>query len=299
MGTWKKIVYEEKKKGDNEKEDRNVKCDDIAHNNKKKRIEEESRRIREEKPSNRKARIKAILNNGINVNGINVNGRSSSSTHNIVSSCKKSLNESYSRWSKQDTASIVSSSNDNDDDDVKRKKTKNKNQQQQKEQMMKKKKKKKISDSTCSSKNKRKSKKKKKKKKKEKFAASRTEKPIISNENVIDISSKKNAIDISSKTSDTTATSSSSRTDSFLGNNIDDNEPHRPIEFAVNDRVMKKVKNKTTNATILEGPYVVINYLAAVIEGNDDKVIIRKTSQSSFTMVYETLPVTKIVRYEE
>merc|ERR1712227_1133498 len=155
-----------------------------------------------------------------------------------------------------------------------------------KQEKQKMKKKNKISDSTCA-KNKTTS----KNKKKEKFASSRTEKPI-SNENVTDISS-------SNKTDET---SSSSRTDYVLGNDIDDNlqqNRFNKIEFAVNDRVMKKVKNKTTNGTTLEGPYVVINYLAAVIKGNDDKVIIRKTSPSSFTTVYETLPVTKIVRYKE
>merc|ERR1712087_391628 len=106
---------------------------------------------------------------------------------------------------------------------------------------------------------------------------SRTEKPIR-NKNVTDINS-------SNKTDDTY---SSSKTDSFLDNDINDNGPQRrlKIEFALNDRVMKKVENETTNGTILEGPYVVINYLAAVIKGSDDKVIIRKTSPSSFTTVY-------------
>ena len=69
-------------------------------------------------------------------------------------------------------------------------------------------------------------------------------------------------------------------------------------QFEVGDRVMKKVKNEITGQIITHGPYVVINYLAS-IDGDhtEDKVIIQKTK--SFTPVYETVFVTKVVPYKE
>ena len=69
-------------------------------------------------------------------------------------------------------------------------------------------------------------------------------------------------------------------------------------QFEVGDRVMKKVKNKITDQIITHGPYIIINYLAS-IDGDhtEDKVIIQKTQ--SFTPVYETISVTKVVPYKE
>ncbi|OEU08905.1 hypothetical protein FRACYDRAFT_249249 [Fragilariopsis cylindrus CCMP1102] len=69
-------------------------------------------------------------------------------------------------------------------------------------------------------------------------------------------------------------------------------------QFEVGDRVMKKVKDKITAQIITHGPYVIINYLAS-IDGDhtEDKVIIQKTK--SFTPVYETVFVTKVVPYKE
>ena len=69
-------------------------------------------------------------------------------------------------------------------------------------------------------------------------------------------------------------------------------------QFEVGDRVMKKVKNKITDQIITHGPYIIINYLAS-IDGDhtEDKVIIQ--NNKSFTPVYETISVTKVVPYKE
>ena len=70
------------------------------------------------------------------------------------------------------------------------------------------------------------------------------------------------------------------------------------IEFEVGDRVMKKVKNEITKQIITHGPYIIINYLAS-IDGDhtEDKVIIQ--NNKSFTPVYETISVTKVIPYKE
>jgi hypothetical protein len=67
--------------------------------------------------------------------------------------------------------------------------------------------------------------------------------------------------------------------------------------FEVGDRVMKKVKNEITKQIITHGPYIIINYLGSIDVNTEDKVIIRTTS--SFTPVYETISVTKVVPYKE
>jgi hypothetical protein len=73
---------------------------------------------------------------------------------------------------------------------------------------------------------------------------------------------------------------------------------HQQSSFVVGENVMVKVKNKITEQIITHGPYVIINYLASIDGHTDeDKVIIRK--RSSFTPVYETISVTKIVPYRE
>ena len=70
------------------------------------------------------------------------------------------------------------------------------------------------------------------------------------------------------------------------------------FEFEVGDRVMKKVKNEITKQIITHGPYIIINYLAS-IDGDhtEDKVIIQ--NNKSFTPVYETISVTKVIPYKE
>merc|ERR1712194_692931 len=62
--------------------------------------------------------------------------------------------------------------------------------------------------------------------------------------------------------------------------------------FAVGDRVMK------VNSLIPYKRYVIVNYLTAITDdASQDKVIIRPIA--SFTPVYETVSVTKVVRYQK
>merc|ERR1712194_625726 len=61
--------------------------------------------------------------------------------------------------------------------------------------------------------------------------------------------------------------------------------------FAVGDRVMK------VNSVIPYKRYVIVNHLTAITDASHDKVVIRPIA--SFTPVYETLSVTKVVRYQK
>jgi len=206
------------------------------------------------------------------------------SSSNVVPSRKKSaVNESYDQLknTKQVTRSYIVNKSHNDiDNDTDTDNTTLTNSTKQEEK--KKKKKKKVStngnmsstsnDGSSGMKEKEIKKKKKKQEKKGKLQAA-------ANPYATTTRNTRNTRNTGTGSDTTTTTHSPTTT-----RNNDES-------FAVGDRVMK------VNSIIPYKRYVIVNYLTAITDASHDKVVIRPIA--SFTPVYETLSVTKVVRYQK